>query len=354
MMAQRLLLHIAASHAESLEQANILARIGEALEGAETMLSRLMDLAALELGKVPVERKVFRLDAQLAAIVAESAGEAERKGLLLRLRAPPCWSESDPMLLGRILRNLIVNAVRHTSRGWVLVAVRRRDQQYRIEIRDSGRGIPSEQQGMIFEEFRQLGNPERGRAKGQGLGLAIVARTAGLLGHRISLRSTVDRGSVFSIEVPIQAEQAGHQNCATALPPLTYPVSILLIEDDPLQAAALEGILVDAGHRVAVADRVAAAIASVSDTLDLIVTDYRLPGGASGLEAIMTIRRIAGRTIPAVLLTGDTQATIVAEAAAVGCQVLHKPCSPAAVLDAIARTAAASRAVFDAGFRDAT
>ncbi|MEI6559754.1 MAG: ATP-binding protein [Rhodospirillaceae bacterium] len=339
LMAQRLLLHVAVSHAETLEQANVLARIGETLDSAETMLSRLMDLAALELGKVPVRREVFALDGHLSAILAESFGMAEAKGLLLRLWVASCWTESDPVLLGRILRNLVVNAIRYTDSGSVLVAVRRRGGHYRIEVRDSGKGIPANQQQVIFEKFHQLENPERNRTKGQGLGLAIVARTADLLGHRLFLRSAVDRGTVFAIEVPVVAGPDltdAEDDSPIAPSQASRPARILLIEDDPVQSAALASILTNCGHRVTVAHEVAAALGVIPRGLGLIISDYRLPGGVTGLDGIASIRRACGRPVPALLLTGDTQTAIVTAAAAAGCAILHKPCTPVAVLNAIA------------------
>ena len=256
MMALRLLVHTATLRTEAPEQADILARIGETLDSTETMLSRLMDLAALELGKAPVKREVFRLDSHLAAIVGESSDQAETKGLLLRLWTFPCWADSDPMLLDNILRNLVVNAVRYTEHGSVLVAIRRRGERLRIEVRDSGRGIPWADQQLVFEEFRQLDNPERNRNKGQGLGLAIVARTVERLGHPLFLRSAAGRGSVFAIEVPAAAMPNQSETVAEApsFPP--QPMSsarILILEDDPIQASALGEILTNCGHHVTIA-----------------------------------------------------------------------------------------------------
>ncbi|MEI8396636.1 MAG: ATP-binding protein [Rhodospirillaceae bacterium] len=343
MMAQRLLLYTAESRAETQELANILARVSEALESAEDMLSRLMDFTALELGKVPVKRREFRLDVQLAAILDESSALADKKELHLKLWAFPCWTESDPVLLGRILRNLVVNAVHYTERGSVLVAVRRRGQYYRIEVRDSGQGIPPDQQALVFEEFRQLGNPERSRTKGQGLGLAIVSLTADLLGHRLSLRPRVDHGSVFAIEVPAVAEPADNGDKGYVkqehppLPMVIWPARILLVEDDMVQVNTMKTILTDCGHHVTVAESMVMAMALVSDRLDLIISDYRLPGGINGLDGIVKIRLACRRKVPALLLTGDTQAALVSEAAEAGCAILHKPCNPSDVLRLVTR-----------------
>ena len=299
------------------------------------MLSRLMDFAALETGNVDVRREAFPLDEMVRKIVEENDEIADEKGLAIGLRTFPCWTESDPVLLGRILRNLITNAVRYTERGGLLVGIRRRRGLLRIEVWDTGRGIAEENQRAIFEEFRQLDNPERNRTKGQGLGLAIVARTADLLGHRLSLRSTPGRGSVFAIEVP-----------ALPPPPLAEPAPepaplpstrILLVEDDEVQASALATVLRGLGHRVTVARDAATALAADLTATDLILTDYRLPGSITGIDLVVRARHTAGRPLPALVVTGDAQRGITLEAAAIGCEVLFKPCSPRLLVQAIGR-----------------
>ncbi len=342
MMAQRLLLHVAASRAECPEQADLLAKVGDALENAEGMLSRLMDLAALELGKVSVKRQVLSLDALLSNIVNETSAAADGKGLLIKLWVQSCWTDSDPVLLGRIVRNLVINAIKYTDYGWILVAIRRRRDHLRIEVRDSGRGISADQQHLIFEEFHQLENAERCPTKGQGLGLAIASRTADLLGHRLSLRSAPGRGSVFALQVPLVAGPNHHPPDAhqpaggtgPADPTPSRPAHILVIENDPIQAKALEMVLTDCGYRVSVADSAVSPATFLVAPFDLIISDYRLPGAASGLEGIETIRRIGGWRIPALLLTGDAQP---AAAAAAGCDFLLKPCPPSTILNTVRR-----------------
>ncbi len=265
---------------------------------------------------------------------------AEARGILLRLWTITCWTNSDTLLLGRILRNLVINAVQHTDRGCVLVAVRRRGDRYRIEVRDSGKGIPPDLQRLIFEEFRQVDNPERNRTKGQGLGLAIVSLTADLLGHRLFLRSIVGKGSVFAIEVPaLTAPENGPQTEAVvAVPPASIRhAHILVIEDDGVQASSLKTILTDNGHHVTIANSVAVALALRLERLDLIISDYRLSGGINGLDGIAKIRERYGIPIPALLLTGDTHGALATEAAVAGCDILHKPCFPIAVLNATSR-----------------
>ncbi|WP_109121852.1 ATP-binding protein [Azospirillum sp. TSO22-1] len=320
-------------------------RMGEALDSTERMLGRLMEFAALESGKVTVAGQAFRLDELVARIAAEATPEAERKGLTLRARTFPCATVSDPVLLERIVRNLVSNALRYTPSGGILVGLRRAGRTVRVVVYDTGCGVPEAMRGVIFEEFRQLSNPERDRAKGMGLGLAIVARTAELLGHRLGLRSRENHGSAFSVEVPCLPPSTVQVQPSFDLPaPAVEGASLLLVEDDPMQAMALSSILEGAGFRVLAAnDWRSAEWALKRGQPDLIVSDFRLPDGASGLDIIRTARTRYDRFIPAILVTGDTQAAIAEEAALEACAIFHKPYTPQALVEAINRRLAEAR-----------
>jgi signal transduction histidine kinase/CheY-like chemotaxis protein len=339
MQALRLLLSVASSRATAA-QGQTFAHMDEAVTATERMLSRLMDYAALDSGRVPIRRELFSLDRLITEIVRENDGIALRQHVTLRLRVRPCWTDSDPVLLGRIIRNLVGNALRFTVRGGILVGIRRRCDRWRVEVWDTGPGIPADKQSVIFEEFHQLDNPERNRTKGQGLGLAIVARTARVLELPLSLCSRVGRGSVFAIEVLRSAEPAEPPKVDRAGPPIVRSgrvARILVIEDDAVQAAALQALLVAEGYRVVIARDVKGALREPTGRLDLVISDYRLPGGLSGLDGIAAIRDAAGSAIPALLLTGDTQNSIVYEAHRAGCHVLHKPYTPAILSETIDR-----------------
>ena len=338
LMAQRLLLQVATAHADTPARRKICDRMEAALAATETMLSRLMDFAALETGNVAVRREVFRLDELTRGVVEENDDIAGDQGLAIGLRTFPCWADSDPVLLGRILRNLVANAIRYTPRGGLLVGIRRRGPRLRIEVWDTGAGIAEDKQRMIFEEFRQLDNPERNRTKGHGLGLAIVAKTAELLGHPMEMRSRWGRGSVFAVEVPAAPPPAAGEHPAPPLLPMPVaPARILVIEDDEVQATAMGTILQYLGHRVVIARDAASLLENWLEPPDLIITDYRLPGAATGIEVVTRLRHACGTHLPALIVTGDVQQTIVLEAASIGCEILHKPCSPQVLFLAIAR-----------------
>lgn len=332
--AMRLLMHLLMTRPVDAKTLQLLEHMQEALASTEGMLTKLMEFAALQSGKVVVARESFRIDEVVQRVAREVAGEATAKGLSLRVRTFPCISDSDPVLVERIIRNLASNAIRYTARGGVLLGIRRRSNSVAVVVCDTGPGIPSNMQSVVFEEFEQIGNPERDRNKGVGLGLAIVARTAELLGHRIGLRSIEGKGSVFWVELPYVG---GVSAASEGVQPADKPRGrILVVEDDDLQAMALSYLLEGAGFSVAHAASAHEAISLLDQSrLDLILTDYRLPGGVSGIQTITMVRQHLDRYIPALVVTGDTGAAIAEEAAMAAATILHKPYAPEALLAAI-------------------
>ena len=166
------------------------------------MLDGLFELSRLDLGADKSRREPVSLDALIRRTVAAHSHSAQAKGLRLRAAPTRAWTHSDPRLLDRMVGNLVANAVRYTPSGSILVGVRQAGDDLRLEVRDSGVGIAAEHQPLVFQEFFQVGNPERDAGKGTGLGLALVDRMARLLGHPVGLRSAPGRGSVFSITLP--------------------------------------------------------------------------------------------------------------------------------------------------------
>jgi CheY-like chemotaxis protein len=244
------------------------------------------------------------------------------------------WVDSDPVLLRRILQNLVANAIRYTSAGSVWIGARRRGAVARIEVRDSGEGIAREHVDRVFEEFYQVSNPERDRRKGLGLGLAIVRRLAALLDHPLELRSSPGRGSVFALTLPRVAAPAGTE-------PSGDPASrdadlrglrVLLLEDDADVRDAIVLALRDWGCAVLAAmdaDEALAALAARAPWRpDLILSDYRLRGGGNGAEAVGRVLARLGGTIPVALITGDTATEPLRAAVAAGYPLVHKPVRP--------------------------
>ena len=295
------------------------------------LFDALLDISRLDAGIVAVERRAIPLGPFLARLCAEYRRQAELKGVRLVLHPCRLSLDSDPVLLERIVRNLLDNAVRYTDRGRIVVGCRRAGPGACLEVWDTGRGIPAAEQAGVFEEFRQLDNPERDRTKGLGLGLAIVRRLAALLDHRVTLCSEPGRGSVFRVIVPL-AEAGSAVECLPAQA-VRHPARslVLVIDDEATIREALHLLLVRWGHDVLTAGsgaQMLGLLAREDARPGLILCDFRLPGHESGIDAIASLRAACGAPVPAILMTGDTGPERLAEAQASGLLLLHKPVAP--------------------------
>jgi CheY-like chemotaxis protein/anti-sigma regulatory factor (Ser/Thr protein kinase) len=313
-------------------------RVDDAVASMEGLLAGLLDLSRLEAGIVQPRLSDFALQPLFDAIAAHESVAARRKGLTLRLRPTYLTVRSDRVLLEQILRNLVSNALRFTDHGGVLVVARRSGDQIRLQVWDSGRGVPYDSQGAIFEEFVQLDTP----SGGLGLGLSIVQRTAALLGHGLSLRSTPGQGSCFGVSLPragcVVAPAAAPAPGADALAGRHF----VLVDDDAAVRRALVDRLQHWGARVTAFDSLAAlhewvhgqsGDATTQSVVDMLITDQRLPDG-NGLAALALLRR-RHPALPALVVTGNTSTADLALLADSGVPVLHKPFRAGALLDAI-------------------
>ena len=296
------------------------------------LLNSMLDISKLDAGVVQPDLADFSLQLLLDQLALEFGPEAANKGLALRIRPYDVWVRSDPIMLTRVLRNLLSNAIRYTPSGGVLLGCRRRARTIRIEVHDTGPGIPAAEIEQIFEEFYQRDNPERDRDKGLGLGLAIVKRLAHLLQHELRVQSRVGRGSVFAIAVP--SARAAVQP-STATPEYQADMAgalVLVIDDDAPIRVGMEEILHSWGCRTILADSAESALQQLGHnerTPDLIVADYRLREGKTGVQGIERINAHVGRDIPAIIVTGDIAPERVREAKRSGYHLLHKPVSAA-------------------------
>ena len=296
------------------------------------LLTNLLDLSKLEAGVVHPEARDFPLAHLFAKLASMHGPEAQQKGLRLRCASTRLSGHTDPVLFQRMLGNLVANAVRYTECGGILVGCRRHQGRLWVEVRDSGIGIPADKTEEIFEEFKQLGNDERSRSKGSGLGLTIVARTASLLGLRIRVSSQLGRGSVFAIEVP-----QGKANAARAVEQAPQAaLRVALVEDDELLLGALEQSLQEAGHQVVPASSSAELLERLGDEAPaLVISDYRLARGETGFDVVNAVRTRFGPAIPALLITGDTDPKLMRDMAARDVRVFHKPMSLEALKRAV-------------------
>jgi signal transduction histidine kinase/CheY-like chemotaxis protein len=331
MHAQRLFLAELDARLSDPQDKAVASHIRESMRSMGDMLDGFLDISEIDAGTVKPNSRAFPLLPMLDRLHNEFAGLMAQKGLRYRVAQCRHAVHSDPALLERILRNLVHNALRYTSSGAVLVACRRCNRMLEIQIRDSGPGIPQEKQQQIFEEFTQLDNPERQREKGLGLGLAIVARLAQLLGHAIELRSRPGTGSTFLVRVPLadesvqaQAETGLSRSPGNALAGLR----VLVIEDDRVILTAIAMLLNRWQCNALMAGDGGEAVRIARDTdaaPDVIIADYRLPGEATGIEVVKSIRALSNAPIPAVLITGDTASMVLREAQMNHCILMHKP-----------------------------
>ena len=304
----------------------------EALEG---LFDALLDISKLDAGIVQAEIAEFPLQPIFDRVVEDCAPEAEQKGLRLRVVPTRAIVRSDPTLLARIVRNLLTNAIRYTEAGGVVLGCRRAGADVRVVVCDSGIGIEATQFAQIFKEFFQVANPERDRAKGLGLGLAIVERLAQLLGHPVEVRSTPRRGSTFSVTLP-RAETAGtaaQPAPAEEAPERKLNAALVVVIDD--EAAVLEGmraVLSQWGCRPVLAGSAEEALAQLAaggSPPGAVIADYRLREEVTGSGAIERIRAAYGPNIPGVIITADTAPDRLREAQASGYHLMHKPVRPA-------------------------
>jgi two-component system, sensor histidine kinase len=297
------------------------------------LFEALLDMTKLEAGILQANPAEFAVQRLLDRIETTFAELADKKGLSLRVVPCSAWVRSDPILLERILFNLVSNAVRYTARGGVVVGCRRRATELRIDVCDTGAGIPEDQRQSIFSEFYQLATPGPDRRAGLGLGLAIVDRLSRLLGHPVQLESHPGRGSRFSVSVPAAAEPRDIVQLPVALhaTDLARGKQVMVIDDDVLVLDGMRGILQSWGCRVQTAASGTAALASVADSgwqPDLIISDLRLADGESGIQVIERLREALGAPVPAFLISGDTAPERLREASAGGYHLLQKPVSP--------------------------
>lgn len=324
------------------QQRELVGNISAASEASADMLNTLLDFSRIEAGVVSPRLESFRMQHVLNKIEREFELQADVKALAYRSRETALVVRSDPALVELILRNLVSNAIRYTERGAVLVACRKRGSLAVLEVWDTGIGIASGQQAEVFKEFHQLGNPERDRHKGLGLGLAIAQGLAKTLGHVLSLQSEPQRGSVFRLALPLAQDIAPVQlnvdgsRAVRNAEGLIRGVQVLVIDDDEAVLSAMAQLLQNWGCEVDTAGSIEQALVLAQlQTPDVLISDYRLRSQRTGAQAISEVRTLLGRHLPALIITGDTAPERLREAIGSGIPLLHKPLSPSALYQAM-------------------
>jgi signal transduction histidine kinase len=325
------------------ERKRLIAGMDAALSAMNELFTALLDISKLDAGALDPHITEFPVARTLKRIESTFAGAAREKGLSMRVVPCSAWVRTDFILLERIVSNLVSNAVRYTDNGGVVVGCRRRDGQLRIEVWDSGPGVPSDQHRDIFSEFYRLGKSDHDHRGGLGLGLAIVDRLCRLIDHSVDLTSTVGKGSCFSIGM--------HEVCAAAevnKPGLLSPTRmstangklVVVIDNDPLVLESMGGLIRSWGCSVVTGCTESAALAELAEfnhPPNVIISDYHLQNGKNGIEAIKSMRNILSAPIPAFLMSGDINSEPLRKAHENGYSLLHKPIDPAALRAMLAR-----------------
>ncbi len=318
------------------EGLKILSNIDAVSVSSGRLLNSLLDVSQLEAGDVQPQFENFPVQEVFRRVARSFVTLAQKKGLECRVVPTNLAVHSDPILLERIIQNLVSNAIRYTADGRVLIGCRRRrGDNVSIEVWDTGPGIPDEQSEAIYEEFHQLDNKERDRGRGLGLGLAIVRRLAACLSHRVEHSSQLGKGSCFSVSVKI----ADPTNDALLLEPDEFTATgeltglrVLVVEDDATVLQATCHLLETWGLETMAASSTEAAVQAVAKAQtkpSFIIADFRLPGGSDGVDAITRVQLLIGDPVPSLLITGDIETGRHNVMSEYGFRILKKPVRPA-------------------------
>lgn len=328
--AARLLISTLRERGLPISEQNLVERAHQALEGAEDLLTDLLDISKLDQQAVKPDIDDYRLDEVLLPLVSEFQSVAEAAGLSLQYYIPNYALRSDFRLLTRILRNFLSNACRYTDQGRVLLGARKRGDRLRIEVWDTGRGIEADQMQSIFLEFNQLGVQKAAERAGVGLGLAIVDRIATMLDYSVQVRSRPGRGSVFSIEVPLAEhlmQRPLEQIMAASVLGDPLPGRRLLVLDNEISILhSMAALLGQWGCKVLTAkdqDEAMKVLEGVPP--EVILADYHLDQGVTGWDVVTALRSHYGQSIPVVMVTADRSDQCRQQLQGLGVPVLNKP-----------------------------
>jgi signal transduction histidine kinase len=315
------------------EWGELVHQVDRSLSNLEELIRTLLDISKLDAGVMRPNFSDFPVQRTLAPLREEFRPLAAARGLKFSIRPSNAWVRSDPLLLRRVLQNLINNALRYTRKGGVLVGCRKRGEALRIEINDTGLGIAEDRREAIFEEFQR--EPTASDAEGGfGLGLSIVRRLSQALEHRIDLASRVGAGSTFAVSLPLVAPSGADREPSEVAPAVLAfaGVEVLLIENEASAAETMRLLLERWGCRLTRATNAAQAVAALQvlgHTPHLIIADLHLDNGELGFEAIDRARAQISSTTPAFLVASDLSPDVGAAASAAGLQVLLRPIKPA-------------------------
>ncbi len=345
--AARLLISTLRERKLPQNELHLVERAHQALEGAEDLLTDLLDISKLDQAAIKPDIDIYSLDDVLLPLVSEFQSVAAAAGLQLKHYIPRVAIKTDFRLLTRILRNFLSNACRYTDQGCVLVGARMRAGALRIEVWDTGRGIPEEELQSIFLEFNQLGIGRSAKRSGVGLGLAIVDRIASMLGYQVLVRSKPGRGSVFSIDVPLAEAMPRERVAAPAVvPQLGDPLPgrrLLVIDNEESILLSMAALLEQWGCTVVTATDEQSALTALDGVApDAILADYHLDHGLTGWDVVLAVRGRFNQALPVVMITADRSDQCRQQLQGCGVPVLNKPVKPGKMRSVLSHLLAAN------------
>ena len=332
--AMFLFLGVLENEIDNTEHKNILQKIQKSNNTLKVLLDSLLDISKIDAGVIEVNHIAFPIQELLDSLWHEFKSHADEKNLHIKFVPTRIWVNSDPRIVERILRNLISNAIRYTHNGSIIVGCRRRNGNILLSVYDTGIGIPEDRITDIFQEFHQLNNPERDHDKGLGLGLAIVSRMTDLLKTTLHYDSTLNKGSMFAIELPVTNPDPESINISIPWEGHTTlsGKTILIVDDDKEIRDGLNRLLSNWQCTVITATDGNEAIAKLGSGIikvDLALVDYRLQNGETGKDVLQKINNLYPDNKPPaiIIITGDTAPDRIKEANDSGYRLLHKPLS---------------------------
>ncbi len=313
------------------DSADVLRQQEQAIRAMSRLLNALLDISKLESGAIKPEPADFTVAALFTELRSDFGRLAADKGLNLQVEECTGCAHSDPSLVLQILNNLVSNAIKYTREGWVRLRCLHERELVRIEVLDTGIGIPADQIRYIYDEFYQIGVPASASRDGYGLGLSIVQRLVSLLNLRLDVRSELGKGSAFSLVLPSSNAQVPSRRIVAEQPSVPRPridrPRVLLVEDDAAVRDATRLLLTVEGYEVTAVSSLGQALQSACNgaKLDMLITDYHLNEGETGTQVITALRESLGVPLKAVLVTGDTSSAIKQLSGDPGLRVLSKP-----------------------------
>ena len=349
--AARLFTSALAQQSLNNETSQLVDNLDGSLKAAEELITAILDISKLDAGALEPSITDFTLEEVFSSLSADFKAMAEDKQLKFRCLNNKVVVRSDQQLLRRVLQNFLSNAIRYTQQGGVLLGARRRGNYLRIEVWDSGVGIPQNKLKEVFEEFRRIDNPKHSQVQGLGLGLAITERIARMLGHKVNVRSWPTKGMVFSVDVPLgdpeKAQKAKPEKRGWIRSKGLNGIKVLVIDNEPKILEGMSALLQGWSCDVEVALSGAEAVEKTTATSfepDIILADYHLSATHTGLMALTELAELWSQEVPAIVITADRTDEVKAEIAASGAHLLTKPVRPAALRAMINKVIASHRA----------